>query len=104
MRRLFILVMLVASLVATQVLAQSICCQCGPSACGPALEGGDCTGCEVVPNAVCDGDSGQCSALLEGSVAEATRVAPALGGGPLILLAAGLMALGLSLPRRRRAD
>lgn len=102
MRLLFALVMLVGSIASTPIFAQTDCCQCGLSACGPAPKGGDCSGCDLVAEATCDGDTGQCMPALEGSLPSHTAAAPALGGSPIILLAAGLTALALSLLARRR--
>ena len=101
MRMLSVLVMFFGSLVATPTFAQTECCQCGPSACGPAPESGDCSGCELVPHALCNGDTGLCTAALEGALPP-TAPAPVLGGSPFLLLAAGLSALAVSLLRRRR--
>jgi hypothetical protein len=102
MRLLLISLALAAPIFIAPVFAQPECCQCGPSACGPAPSQGDCTGCELIPNAVCDGETGQCVLALQGSFTPGSKAAPALGGGPVVLLAAGLTALGFSLLARRR--
>jgi hypothetical protein len=105
MRLLLISLALDVSIFVTPVLAQTECCQCGPSACGPPAAAGDCAGCELVPNATCNGETGECAPLLEASFPPASKAAPALGDGAFVLLAAALTALGLSLlARRRRQD
>jgi len=102
MRLLPVFVILVALIIATPISAQTECCQCGPSACGPAPEGGDCSGCELIANATCDGDTGQCLAALEGALPKSATPAPALGSTPLALLSAAMTVLALSLLARRR--
>jgi hypothetical protein len=101
MRLFSVLVMFVASMLSTPIFAQTDCCQCGPSACGPAPEGGNCSDCVMIPNATCNGEIGLCIALLEGAQPP-TASAPVFQGSPLILLAAGLTVAALSLLGRRR--
>jgi hypothetical protein len=103
MRLLLISMALGVSIFVTPVPAQTECCQCGPSACGPPAAG-DCAGCELVPNATCNGETGECAPLLEASFPSASKAAPAVGDGALVLLAAALTALGLSLLARRRRE
>jgi len=102
MRLLSVFAMIVALAVAAPIFAQSDCCQCGPSACGPAPEGGDCSGCDLITNAICDGDTGQCAAVFEGAMSKSVTAAPALGGTPLALLAAAMTVLALSVLGHRR--
>ncbi len=101
MRLISILAVLSVSILSTPIFAQVDCCQCGPSACGPA-EAGNCGDCERIINSVCNGDTGQCSGALEGSLPQAATPAPVLGGSPVVLLTAALTALAVSLLGRRR--
>lgn len=102
MRLLFVVVMLIGATFSTPIFAQNECCQCGPSACGPAPEGGGCGECTLVSNATCEGESGQCLPALEGSLPPPVATAPALGASALALLAASMTVLAFSVLARRR--
>lgn len=104
MRLLSILAIVIASILSTPILAQGDCCQCGPAACGPVPEGGDCSGCELITNASCDGAMGLCVGELEGALPVPPTAAPAVGGASFILLAAGLTVVAVSLLGRRRTQ